>query len=427
MTRSRPLLRDASCVVAGQLLTAVGMLFGIRLLTEVVDSSTYGEVVLLLGLAALAMSVACGPLMQAALHFFPEHQSRGQSGLLRAALRRSFLRVLPWLLGATLALGAVQLGWAKGSIGAVVLLAIVFGCDCIRSMHTTLLNAARRHRRYAVWMVAEAWLRPLLAVLAVQLWGASALCVLGAYAAASLVLILLLAPRPETDSPTADASDSAALDRRIWRYARPLFPLGLVDWTNGVADRYLIGGLLSMSSAGIYAANYGLASRPFQLVSGSLELTLRPPYQAAVSAGDHARAARLLRHWFLAVTGIGLLGVGLIHVLRRPLGDLLLGADFRAGADLMPWIALGYALLAMAQVFQRVCFAHGDTRAVLAIQASAAAVGVIATAVGASGWGLTGAALAVPVCFAVQLAVSIAAARRTRRRALRRDGVSASG
>jgi O-antigen/teichoic acid export membrane protein len=99
------------------------------------------------------------------------------------------------------------------------------------------------------------------------------------------------------------------------------------------------------------------------------------------------------------------------------LAFLLLGPSFRSGASLMPWIAGGYALIIVAHVFERVCFAYGQTRWVLVIQAAAAAVGMVGTAVGTVGWGLQGAAAAVPLYFAVQLAVSAYAARDTRRRA----------
>jgi Na+-driven multidrug efflux pump len=81
----------------------------------------------------------------------------------------------------------------------------------------------------------------------------------------------------------------------------------------------------------------------------------------------------------------------------------------------MPWIAAGYALLILAHVFERVCFAHGRTRLVLLVQVSAAVAGVTATLVGTLGWGLDGAARAVPACFLVHLAVAAAAARATHR------------
>jgi O-antigen/teichoic acid export membrane protein len=220
-------------------------------------------------------------------------------------------------------------------------------------------------------------------------------------------------------SAIATTKEEIALDKRVWQYALPLIPLGLIDWTNGIADRYVIGGLLTVADAGVYAAAYGLASRPFSILGQSIELAIRPVYQAAVSAAQREKADRLIWLWFASVTAAGVLGVALITHWRADLAHLLLGASFQRGAELMPWIASGYALLAMAQVFQRICFAHGDSRSVLWIQTSAAIVGLIATILGSRGWGLLGAAVAVPICFAVQLVTSVLCARSSRHRAKR--------
>ena len=73
----------------------------------------------------------------------------------------------------------------------------------------------------------------------------------------------------------------------------------------------------------------------------------------------------------------------------------------------MPWIACGYGLLMVSRVFQRVCFSTGHTARGLAIEAIAAGIGLVATTVGILGWGLVGAAIAVPVCFAFQLTLAV--------------------
>ncbi len=142
----------------------------------------------------------------------------------------------------------------------------------------------------------------------------------------------------------------------------PLVPLGLIGWANGLGDRYLIGGLLGVTEAGVYAAAYGLASRPLLMLGGTIELFVRPIYQSAVSAADHSKASRVLLMWFAAVIGAGAMSVLLIAVLRDELARLLLGAQYRSGAELMPWIAGGYMLLTIAQVFERICYAHARER-----------------------------------------------------------------
>jgi O-antigen/teichoic acid export membrane protein len=108
----------------------------------------------------------------------------------------------------------------------------------------------------------------------------------------------------------------------------------------------------------------------------------------------------------------------LILCVAHPLvAALLVGKSFRSGSALMPWIGAGYALRATSYVFERVCYAYGETRKVLAIQLCAAVATVVATPVGVIVGGLEGAAIAVPIYFSIQLAAAIWLARGTVRRA----------
>jgi Na+-driven multidrug efflux pump len=83
----------------------------------------------------------------------------------------------------------------------------------------------------------------------------------------------------------------------------------------------------------------------------------------------------------------------------------------------MPWIGLGYAIRSVSYVFERVCYAYGQTRRVLMTQMCAVAATAVATPLGVIYGGLLGAANAVPIYFSVQLIVAVVLARRTLREA----------
>lgn len=409
------LLSDGGYVAAGQALSALGAVGGIRLLTELVSPATFGAVTLAIGVGTLAINVACTPVTQAAVHFHPAFAADGRLAVLTLMLRRALGRAAGWLAAAGLAGGATWVLAGDANPRVLAAIAALVIVDGLRGLQMALLNAGRQHRRYAAWSAAEAVLRPLTAAAAVLALGGSPVVVLLAYFVTSSLLLAVFTDRSRAvDVAVPDPS----LEGRIWRYALPLVPLGAVGWVNGLGDRYIIAGVLTVADAGIYAAAYGLVSRPFLMLGQTVELTLRPLYQAAVTAGDTPRADRLLRTWFLTVTLAGITGVALVAAASGLLAQFLLGAEFRGGAALMPWIAAGYALIIVAHVFERVCFAYGRTRWVLVIQTGSAVAGLAATLVGTLGWGLQGAAMAVPVYFAVQLGLSVVAAWDTRRRAL---------
>jgi O-antigen/teichoic acid export membrane protein len=410
---------DAFWVVGGTALTAVGTVAGIRILTQFLAPEAYGLVSLALGLSTLAISLVATPLTQAAIHFYPVLNHDGSAAELLFSLKRCFRRIAPWLVAGAAASAAIYVLWAHGSPVLVVILVLLLASDCWRSANLSLLNAARRHTTYALWVVGDAWLRPLIAVLAVLLLGKSPTVVLGAYLAVSLALMSAFS-RQQWVSAMFSATryspeQSGALDSRMWTYALPLVPLGVIAWVANLGDRYIIGAVLSVADVGVYAAVYGLASAPFMMAGGTAELALRPVHQAAVANGDQQRAQKIFRLWLATVTCVCAMGVLIFAVGHRFIADLLVGKSYRYASGLMPWIGLGYAIRAASYVFERMCYAHGQTRSVLAIQSCGVLGWMVATPLGALTLGLKGAALAVPVNFFVQLAAAVVLSRRAAR------------
>ena len=403
-------------------MTATGTLVGVRLLTQFLAPPEYGAVTLALGSSTLALGLIATPLTQAAMHYFPAARAEGSDHELERSLLRLYARLAPWLLVVVASAVWVCARWHIAAPLSIAAAGVLLCLDSLRSVGLSLLNSARRHRRYTLWMATDTWGRPLIATMAVLLFGASSSTVLAAHAAvAGTLLIMFSAPRWTqlrfASGPVYSGPQRRALDVRMWAYALPLVPLGIINWASNLGDRYIIGGTLGLASAGVYAAVYGLSSMPFMVVNGTVENALRPVHQAAVSAGHHARAGRILRLWVAVIVGICSLGAILLAFGHHLLAELFLGRAYRSWSILMPWIGLGYGIRASSYVFERVCYAYGQSRRVLATQLWAAAATVIATPVAVLRWGLMGAAVAVSVYFSVQLAAAIVFARRTLREA----------
>lgn len=423
LRRYRRIAGETAWVFAGQGASAVATLVGLRLVTEMVPPAVYGAVALALGVVTLAHGVAVGPLMQAVLRFYPELAQTGHAGELRraalAALRKPALLALA-------ALAVSGAGWAVLHPQDAWLIAFVvalFVAEAARSVEITFLNAARRQREMAFLMAGDAWLRPLAAVALVRIFGASGAAVMAGYLAGCLLALTGFwfaawarggsgkSPASATLSPLA-----ADVPDRLWVYALPLTALPLVGWVSGQADRYLVGSMAGVAAAGVYAALYGLVSRPFLMYSASVELALRQPYYARASVGDRAGERQALALWLGAVTAVSLALCLIFAAFHAQIAALLLAAEYRAHSALMVWIAAGYVLLGMAQVLERVCYAHNDTRGVLRVEAAGAVLSVAVAAPLIYLYGIEGAARAAPVYFGAQLLMAAARARAVWRR-----------
>lgn len=412
---------EAGWVAAGQLMTAVGGLVGMRLLTEVLPPKNFGALIILLGFASLAFDFSTRQIMQAAMRFRAEYADEEGARILRT----ESLRVMRWMLSAVCAILIVAFVlWRPDQnlpfwIG-LVLAALVLA-DTARTYETGLLNAARRQKALALWQAADAWARPLVAVSLVLAVSGDAQTVLIGYALATSAICLLFARTLTLEGKAAsisraDADGSSALPdhgrrraeirQRIFTFILPLFPVAGLAWITAVGDRYIIAGMLDLQAAGLYAAIYGVVSRPFLMAGEFLDTWLRPRLYEAVTHRDTAASWRTVGLWSALATGIGGSGVICFLLLHDAAAALLLAKPYRDASHLMPWIALGYAIVMVSQVALRLCFAHHRTsfilltRIVIAVATVAVMIPMIAR------YGLWGAAVAAPIYFSVQLAFS---------------------
>jgi len=178
--------------------------------------------------------------------------------------------------------------------------------------------------------------------------------------------------------------------------------------------------LLSLHDAGLYAAACGLASRPFLMLGGIVELTMRPVLQNTVTAGDATLIARAKMTWLLVMVTGAAFGVVCFVLLSEWVGRLLLAEEYRSAIALMPWIALGYALYNIATVYTRFCYAFDDTKAVSLIVVCGTLLGVAVMVPAIYFWKLPGAGYSVPVGFCAQLLLAFVLASRAETNFVRR-------
>jgi O-antigen/teichoic acid export membrane protein len=412
-TRKNSLLSDGAWLTGLQGLAAVGQLAGVRMLTGILPPAVFGEFSLWLGVVTLAATGLANPIMQAMLRYYPEYALHGNGELVKTVARRQLFKIIAWTIPAFLAgaIAVLTLGWA--TLTALGLLMALITVEIVRMQGTTLLNATRAHRSYGIWAVAEAWGRPLLAWSLVTLMGATATVVLAGFLLASLCAWVAMRQFIPRDEPrVVPIAEQSALVGRFWQYTLPLLPLGLLGWVSGMADRYMIGALLSPADVGLYVAIYGLASRPMLVFSGIVETTIRPAYQSALVEGDNRRAHDYLRKWVVVIALGSLMALALACVGHSWLARLLLGEPYRSVSGLLPWIVGGYALLALSDISTRVCYAHGASDRVLLIVLAGSLSALLFGYYNIRAFGLLGAAIAVPLYFGVQLVISFSFGRR---------------
>ena len=412
---TRRIVSEGAWVLFGQGASALGALLGIRLLTELLAPATFGELALVIGIAALAVGLVGNPLTQALLRYYPD--STRTIGV--ESLRKS---VVACLFKAAVAFSAIWLvGWwlyseATGASHWIGLLVVaLLAVDLARSVEVAFFNAARRQRPMAVLIAADAWGRPIVAVAGITLVGATVSAVVAGYVTATLILLTVLyfvAEREGVNSAKSAVEPDAVHTRELLRYALPLVPLGVIGWIFNLSDRYVLAGLSGLEQAGMYAAAFAVASRPAWLLGGAVETTLRPVYFHAVSSGDLKQQAGIFRNWLMLQLSVVVVLTTTFWFFSDEISYWLLGERFRSAAPLMPWIAGGCGIIVVAQAFAGLCYASRDTTQVLKIELTGALARVVISYPAIYMAGLSGAAIAVPISAVVQLTAAIVMSRR---------------
>jgi O-antigen/teichoic acid export membrane protein len=409
------ILKEGSWVAIGQIATAAGALVGIRLLTQYISPEVFGSFNLLMGISALGYSLFCFPLLQAILRLFSEEIRKDRQYVFRNTITRIMKRRTLLLTVIILSAGAVYSAVSSTPFWAVIALTGILVVDIIRGTETAFLAASRRHKRYSLWNIADAWLKPMSIIVVAALIGTSLPSVLFGYAAAAIVVLafIYVSMRREYVNFQGEAQElNSALEEDIHKFAFPLISLAIVGWVSGLSDRYIIGGLLGLEKVGIYAASYGLISRPFIMAGAIIEQTVRPVYFNAISAGNNALGKNTLYVWAGTSAVVCMTGLTAVILLREKIAFLMLAEKYRSGAELMPWIALGYSFMVVGNVFEKPSYAAKKTRTVLLIQVCGAVASICIAIPMIYHSGLRGAAFAVPLYFGVQLVVSIIIAQR---------------
>jgi O-antigen/teichoic acid export membrane protein len=408
------LFHDGLWIATSHGLAAVATLAGVRLTTEFVSPAVYGWFVLLNGVVALLQGVLLQPTSQAALRFYPQFAKVDAVSALTQHLIAVFASRWLWSLGLFSAACLVDLAWFH-AFGATVwiLLAVAMGLDAWKTKEIIDRCAAREQARYAGFFLADSIARPLGAVTAA--WALEpTLEALLLGQCLGVCAVLCRASRPVSGTKVSHAHGGESAREEVNRakeelagFAAPLVWAPVLSWISAMADRYMLGAILGIADAGIYAAAYGLASRPMLMIGAVTDATFRQSLYDSVSARDKGKTRSILTGWIIVNGAGGAAAATLIGILGPLIAHYVLAEEYREMAvRLLPWIAAGHVSLLLSDIAGRVMHANLFVRQTTAVQTIAAGMSIVAGIIGAVSWGALGVAIAVPVCYSFQLAAN---------------------
>jgi O-antigen/teichoic acid export membrane protein len=403
MTRVKRLAKEGSLIVVGQIMTVVGALVLVRVLTKHLDPAQYGQLSLGLTVASLVNAVVMGGLINGIIRFYSiAAEKQDLSGYLRASRRLMLYAtlVVVMVISLLVIIGRSWLGYSQWT--ALAAAALVFSVfSAYNGALSGIQNAARQRAIVALHGSLDAWLKIGL-VLVVMFWlGNSSETVVIGYAFSSLLVTssqLFFLSRTilvHKQQPTKDHQWMG----QIWAYSLPFATWGIFGWAQQSSARWALEAFTTTETVGLYSVLSQLGYAPIQMATGTV-LTFLTPILFARS-GDGSSVVRrdnvceLTNK--LVVLGLGLTTVAALvaALLHSYIFHLLVNNTYSSVSYFLPWFVLAGGIFAVAQIYASRVMALLMPKKIIPAYIGSSTIGIASAIAGTFYFELAGAVVAM--------------------------------
>lgn len=395
--RFQRLFKEGSWIVIGQVAAVLGALFGVRLITELLDPAAYGELALGMTMATLVNQTILGPIGNGVTRFYaPAVEQNAGGGYFKAArqlllLATGLIVLLIFLVVAALvAIGRND--WIAITIAAFSL-AILQGHNSILN---GIQNAARQRSIVALHQGIDSWIRFLIAA-GLMLWlGATSAVAMSGYALSSILVLgsQFVFFRSRIHKNFIATNKSNEWRDHIWQYSWPFATWGIFTWLQIASDRWALELFSTTHNVGYYAVLFQLGYYPISMATSMASQFLAPIFfQRVGDARDSKRNANVGNlGWRLTLLALSMTSVAFVLALlfHKQIFQLLVAKEYAQASSLLPWIVLAGGIFAAGQTISLNLMSQLKTRSMISVKIITASIGILLNFAGAYFFGIEG-------------------------------------
>ncbi len=403
--RVQRLGREFAWITLGQAAAVLGGVVGVRVITELLDPATYGQLALAMTIVAFMKTTLFGPLGSGATRFFASAREAGTlPGFLGAV--RNIVGILTGGIVLLASLTAIYLilterfSWI--GLGAATLsLGLLSGAN---DLMNSLQVASRQRVVVALHQGLVAWGRFLVAAGLVLWLGATSRVVILAYSLCMLIVIpsqwffYRRLVRPEGSIGTAEINSYKLWRTRLLSYSWPFAVWGVFTWAQVASGRWALQIFAAPQDVGMYAIVDQLGRYPIVILS-TLMITLVSPmlFERAGDAMDPSRMRRVHElNWQLGKLTLFLTEIAVLValMLHRLIFKLFVSPNYHSVSWLLPGVVLAAGLFTTSQVLSLLLLNETKSRELVIPKIITAIGGIFLSLLGAARGGVLGVVLA---------------------------------
>lgn len=399
-TRFVRLFKESFWIVSGQVFGVIGALVGVRVLTELMSPSEYGQVALGMTFVMFLGQAWLGPLGTGAARFFAPASEAGElKQYLKAVGQLIYLvnkAILPLALVICIFILVSNLDeWLPLVVGALII-AIVTNCNGVAS---GIQNAARQRAIVALHSGVTPWVRLLLAVSLIYYFGVSSTVVIWAYVFAAIIILLSQYHFFKQILKVSEQQTSVNDSSHVWKshivkYSWPFAAWGIFFALYQASDRWALVAFSSQSDVGLFSVLYQLGYYPVALFTEMLFSLLTPILFSRAGDGKNSERLNNAIRLNLKIFGAVLLTTLFIFFATWTTHELIfkvfVAEEYRKVSNLLPWVSLSAGLVTSGHILSLARMSALETKALIVPKVLTSVLGILLNVLGAYLYGLEG-------------------------------------
>ncbi len=380
--------------MTGALISIIGSLALVRLLTEYLSPGQYGELALALTVANLINQVVMCGLISGIGRFYSIAKDREDLDgyLSQSYTLLKYAALVTILIGVLLLIGVAASSYREWV--TLVFVTVVFSIvSNYNGVFGDIQNAARNRPIVVFNNSLDTIFKIVFVYLATVLLGASSTIVIVGYLLSAAIVflsnnaMLKYAIPPKKQEKTIQSQASRNWQGQIWTYAWPFSAWGIFTWAQQASDRWALEIFSSTQEVGVFAVLFQLGYVPIITLSGLLASFLTPIFfSRAGDATDQQRNVSVHRiNMMVTYTMMALTVVAFLITwgLHRFVFMIFVSPEFRGHSNLLPWFVLAGGLFATGQMLVLKVLSEVRPRILLTVKIGTAVLGVALNVVGA--------------------------------------------
>jgi len=414
-SRVRRLFKEGSWVIFGQIIAFIGALAQVRILTEYLEPSIYGQLALGLTIATLINQTVMAGVTPGIGRFYAVAAEKDdiQRYLYASRLMMGFATLCVFLI-ALLLIAILFYFDYKEWIG-LALAALAFAVfSAYSGALSSIQNAARQRAIVAAHSGFDAWLKIGLALVCMLWLGNTSTAVATGFAlsamlitASQLIFLKRLIGSWQAKNQSIDSenwlnqiwADSETWVKQIWAYSSPFLAWGLFGWAQQSSARWALGVYSSTADVGFFAVLSQLGYAPLLLLT-TLALTFLTPILFA-RAGDATSGVRNdnVNTFMIRIIIGGVLfafsATAFTALFHEDIFKLLVSDNYQLNSHYLPYMAFAGGVFSTAQVIATLPMCLNRPKSLLKASIGSSLIGIAASFLGVYFFSIQGAVAAM--------------------------------